>query len=598
MKKHFLLSMKAALLCLCILSISFAANAQATPGTDGDGFTVRIVSPASIAQDIQENYLECGWVGATFGPDVTQDLCGDVIWALPDSFGCNPLPAGSLTGKIALIRRGGVPAACGFSLKVYNAQQAGAKAVIVVNHFLNAADQPCHAYVPSGLYFGGMAGSDSAAAVTIPSIFLQRQTSIEIDNALKAGQPVEVCFLFPRMKEQTAVYHYATPVTQVDTIGEGIMGVIFSNRSPNELTDVVVKADIESPSGSVQTLSVTIPTLASLASDTVDFPEFMPEPVTGKFKVTFSNSAFTEPRDSLYAYFEHTEYTFATDNLVLDPNGVGVVDSLFIAGEFIVQNAGLCVTGDNGGNATYVTFGIANADTVYSTLDDANTINFIVYDADYNEDGFIDLETNFDDLTNQEVGFGTYILTGDEPVDSLINVPVYDANEPTLPVPLKPNHPYFVSIYYDGTNAGTGYCPRFSNTLDVPYAIIPTTPLVIQGTYYNSGWGGAKVITRLQMEGFDPLNANEQNTLDIAKYKITPNPASDVVLIDLKLAEVNKSVTVSLIDWNGRPVRSQTVKEFQDGQLTFNVNDLPSGYYLAWIRTSEGATMAKVAVCH
>ena len=594
MKKHFLLSMKAALLCLCFLSTAIVMNAQGAAGTDDDGFTVRIVSPASIAQDIPHNYLECGWLGTReFGPSVTQDLCGDVIWAMPDSLGCSPLPAGSLNGKIALIRRG----TCGFSLKIYNAQQAGAKAVIVLNHFSNAADQPCHAYVPSGLYFGGMAGLDSASAVTIPAIFLQRQTGIEITTALDGGEPVEVCFIFPRMQGQTAVYHYATPVTQVDTIGAGIMSVIFSNRSDNALTNAVVKADIQSPSGSVQTLSVTIPSLAPLASDTVDFPEFKPEAVTGKFKVTFSNSVFTEPRDSVYAYFEHTEYTFATDNLVLDPLGVGVADSLFIAGNFIIQNAGLCVTGDNGGNATYVTFGMANADTVYSTLgDDANTIGLIVYDADFNEDGILDIQTNFDDLTGQEVGFGTYILTGEEPVDSLINVPVFDASEPTLPVPLKPNHAYYVSMFYDGANAGTGYCPRFSNTLDVPYAINLTTPLNVNGFF--SGWGGAEVIQRLQMEGFDPTNTKEQKPLDIAKYKITPNPASDVVLIDLKLTEVNKSVTVSLLDWTGRPVRTQTVKEFQNGQLTFNVNELPSGYYLAWIRTSEGATMAKVAVCH
>ncbi|HRI59295.1 MAG TPA: hypothetical protein PK228_06220, partial [Saprospiraceae bacterium] len=217
MKKHFLLSMKAALLCLCFLSTAIVMNAQGDPGTQDDGFTVRIVSPASIAQDIPENYLECGWVGAAFGPDLTQDLCGDVVWAMPDSLGCSPLPAGSLNGKIALIRRG----TCAFSLKVYNAQQAGAKAAIVLNHFSNAADQPCHAYVPSGLYFGGMGASDSASAVTIPSVFLQRQTGIDITTALDAGQPVEVCFIFPRMTGQTAVYHYATPVTQVDTIGAG-----------------------------------------------------------------------------------------------------------------------------------------------------------------------------------------------------------------------------------------------------------------------------------------------------------------------------------------------------------------------------------------
>ena len=48
---------------------------------------------------------------------------------------CTALPAGSLTGEIALISRG----ACTFGAKVYNAQQAGAIAVIVVN---NVAGDP------------------------------------------------------------------------------------------------------------------------------------------------------------------------------------------------------------------------------------------------------------------------------------------------------------------------------------------------------------------------------------------------------------------------------------------------------------------------
>ncbi|MFN3530054.1 MAG: GEVED domain-containing protein [Bacteroidia bacterium] len=44
--------------------------------------------------------------------------------------GCDPLPAGSLAGKIAVLYRG----ACEFGTKAYNAQQAGALGVIIVNN--------------------------------------------------------------------------------------------------------------------------------------------------------------------------------------------------------------------------------------------------------------------------------------------------------------------------------------------------------------------------------------------------------------------------------------------------------------------------------
>ena len=51
-----------------------------------------------------------------------------------NGFGCSPFPAGSLSGKIALISRGGVPAACAFDDKVNNAQNAGAVGVVVYDN--------------------------------------------------------------------------------------------------------------------------------------------------------------------------------------------------------------------------------------------------------------------------------------------------------------------------------------------------------------------------------------------------------------------------------------------------------------------------------
>ncbi len=63
---------------------------------------------------------------------------GQVVYYNDDAggtthFGC-AAPANSITGKIALIIRGGVPAACAFTVKVHNAQDAGAIAVIMVNN--------------------------------------------------------------------------------------------------------------------------------------------------------------------------------------------------------------------------------------------------------------------------------------------------------------------------------------------------------------------------------------------------------------------------------------------------------------------------------
>lgn len=81
-----------------------------------------------------------GTFGAAAGdfPTVENDLTAPLAVVLEGSnlgFACSALPAGSLTGKIALISRG----TCSFSSKIRTAQAAGAVAVLIVN---NVAGDP------------------------------------------------------------------------------------------------------------------------------------------------------------------------------------------------------------------------------------------------------------------------------------------------------------------------------------------------------------------------------------------------------------------------------------------------------------------------
>jgi len=86
---------------------------------------------------------------AQFGPTLTQvGVTGEVVYATPAD-GCTTVSA-DVSGKIALIDRG----TCNFTVKVKNAQLAGATGVIIANN------------VAAGL--PGMGGSDST--ITIPSL--------------------------------------------------------------------------------------------------------------------------------------------------------------------------------------------------------------------------------------------------------------------------------------------------------------------------------------------------------------------------------------------------------------------------------------------
>lgn len=88
--------------------------------------------------------------------------------------GCTAIPAGSLTGKIGLIERG----SCNFTVKVKNAQNAGASAVIIYNESAN------------GDAIGNMSGTD--ATITIPSVLISNTEGEYIKSLLVANNTVNV----------------------------------------------------------------------------------------------------------------------------------------------------------------------------------------------------------------------------------------------------------------------------------------------------------------------------------------------------------------------------------------------------------------------
>ncbi len=135
---------------------------------------VHINTPAGIAKD-------CEAGAAQFGPQLSgTGVTGNVVVGLDpnDASGtlttdaCSPLTNGAaVTGKIALVDRG----TCGFAIKVKNAQNAGAVAVLVAD---NVESSPA-----------GMSGTDPT--VTIPSVRIRLSDGNLIKTTL-ATSPVNV----------------------------------------------------------------------------------------------------------------------------------------------------------------------------------------------------------------------------------------------------------------------------------------------------------------------------------------------------------------------------------------------------------------------
>ena len=126
---------------------------------------------------------------------------------------CAALPAGSLAGQVALIRRG----TCSFYIKSANAQAAGAVAVVLYN---NAA----------GRFNPTVAGSPP---ITIPVVAISDTEGVLIDSRLAVG-PVDM-----------------TWTDQLDSFPAPNAGLISSFSSYGLPPDLSLKPDIGAPGGNI-----------------------------------------------------------------------------------------------------------------------------------------------------------------------------------------------------------------------------------------------------------------------------------------------------------------------------------------------------------
>lgn len=568
-----------------IIGLTQTLNAQ----SQDDSFVFRVT--AGDGSMVELSQADCELNGtADWAGSIDAEFCAPLVWGYTinaDSLLCDSV-ANDYAGKIVVIRRG----VCEFGRKILWAEQAGAIGVLVLNHYATATEDACTVLNMAAGVFGSQ--------VTIPAFFGSRSVSEQLEPLIAQGD-AEACFVLLRMSTPTAASMYATPLSQVDTMQA--ITVNYNNRSGAAQTDVNLKAEFFDPAGiSLGSIAYNMPICEPGVDSFIVFPEFFSPAMKGKHSVLFTNNKFAEAIDSVYAYFEHTDYTFATDNLVNDAGGVGPsVDQFNNAGRFI-QSGGLCLTGDVPGRATYASFGISNIAEVYVPNNaSANIIGIAVYRADVDGDGVGDLAASFDDLAAGLLSYVEYEMTGNEINDQLIHVPLTDLNTGADGVDLDANSAYYISLIYDGAAANTGIAVRFTNSPDVAYAAFtgyPSTPLYL-GQLFTGGWNGAMVVQRLQLEGFIPVSTSTPSFLSEAKVLVSPNPANEFVQVTLALDEVNPSVAVSILDSRGSLVNATRVeRNFQNGVMNFDVQQLPSGLYYLWVRTAEGSTMKKVSICH
>jgi subtilisin family serine protease len=188
-----------------------SATAASQHGRGGFGTLMQVTGPAPVPTGLQPVVMYNGSGGVVFSatiPGTTPLRVSPGINTTTD--GCNPSPfaAGSLTGAIAVIRRG----TCGFSEKTNNAAAAGAIAVVIANN---------------------------QAGIILPSV---PGTTIPVFSVVQADGNALATF---------GLANAATATAQISFPGVGLPNVAdalasFSSRGPAASFDLV-KPDITAP---------------------------------------------------------------------------------------------------------------------------------------------------------------------------------------------------------------------------------------------------------------------------------------------------------------------------------------------------------------
>ncbi len=194
--------------------VSTALFSGGDPGTSNEAITVGSVDNAKA---FFYNFTVAGvahpYVQAAAAPDAPKSGSAPIV-TVPDTIGCVPEAAGSLTGKIALIKRG----TCTFFVKASQAQAAGAIAVVLYNSV-------------AGFITPTVAGP---TPITIPVVLTSLADGNAIAAAIAAG---------PQTLTWTSSGSY---------VPQGTAGLISSFSSWGPTAELGLKPDLSAPGGLIR----------------------------------------------------------------------------------------------------------------------------------------------------------------------------------------------------------------------------------------------------------------------------------------------------------------------------------------------------------
>lgn len=572
--------MKKVLLSLTVILSAAAASAQVI---------VAGVSPQNIVANYNHSWADPagGWgtpdfnIPGTFVEDtlmiVDDGSTGTNAQGNPVSAeGCNPL-INNLTGKIAVIYRN----TCEFGLKAFNAQNAGAVGVIVINRNPNE-------WINMG------AGADGAN-VTIPVVMLDINDGQTIVAEMQNG-PV-VMFLGNKtglfandialssgaaLAPKGGMVH--SLLAQNGTEFNFDLGARIYNPGNQSQANVSLNAKVTDPSGAV----VYDNTVSGLSINTTDssdvypggastFPNFsLSSYPAGTYTVTYTADLGATDE---YSDDNVLTYTFSINDSVFSYTNLDATTGSMKANNFYRpstnnQTYSVCtVINDPNASKTAATgvYFAATKATGSAPLD-GEEIALYLYKW---EDAFTDLnDANLAFNTLTEVASGFYYYPSDLQGDI-----VYGAFN--TPVVLTDNERYLACAQTINLELYLGYGDQ-NYTWNTDLYLQPMFPNESDGTYYAGGFGSdLPSALGVALVDANSIGLGETNIVDGNAY---PNPANDKVTVSI---EGEGAASLKVTDVSGKTVMTSAIN-LAAGKSDVNISSLEAGMYIFNVALENG----------
>lgn len=486
--------------------------------------------------------------------------------------GCSPL-TNNLAGKIAVIYRN----TCEFGLKAFNAQQAGAIGVVIINR--------------DDEVIGMGAGADGIN-VTIPVVMVSSSTGLLLQQKLDGGQVVTAFIgnktgyypndlgsnrgkmLRPRFGAMPAALAQNASELSFNT------GIWIYNYGFNPASNVVVTSTVARGGTNLYTQTsspVNIP-----AGDSVQIA-FSAAFSQSSYPVGTYNLAYTMISDSTDSYdFDNT--VSSTFDITNDLFSVARLE----AGVPAIDGGSRPST-NNSSFSTCVVFRNANASrlaargihfsAVKNQADGPITDEEIIITGYKWNDNFVDLN-GITDVAQifqslEQLGSGSYFYA-DDYQDSILYAPF------TTPFALLDNQRY---LFCSTTTNTTVFLSYDTQTKYEELEAIDAQPT--QAIESDGAWSLGFVGGDVPSIGVDLMPAAELGIFenDAVEANSFPNPAVDKITV--QVAGFSGDAAVSVTDLSGKVVMTKNVT-IVGGQFDLNVNGLNSGMYVFNMTMTDG----------